>query len=242
MRPSIAIEPGTKEGADLAALAVAEASRAAKPAVDRINALYDAMEGVYAKIDNGEPLTAADRATIAAHVDAENAANRAEALAEIETLQPLAKAGGFELRLGDKRRTVNADLNAAYTENDIAIFRDGQPVASVRSAAAAVDALTKGSNVAVEKTDAGLQVLMPGVAEVTVKDRLDVLAAKPMRGGNKAAGGLFDETVTKQMDIMDMIPAGTDADGRPLHVSHADLIEEAERADFFGDLIASCKE
>lgn len=98
------------------------------------------------------------------------------------------------------------------------------------------------ASAAAEKTDAGLQVLIPGVGEVTIKEKLDLQAAKPMRGGNAAPGGLFDDTKTKQLDIMDMIPAGTDADGNVRHVSHADMIDDADRHDFFGDLIASCKD
>lgn len=92
-----------------------------------------------------------------------------------------------------------------------------------------------------EQTDAGLQVLIPGVGEVTIKQKLDLEASKPMRGGDRPAGGLFDEAKTKQLDIADMIPAGKDAQGNAMHVSHAELIEAADRDDYFGDLIASCR-
>ncbi len=101
-------------------------------------------------------------------------------------------------------------------------------------------ALVEARGGTVQELEASGQANMFGAA--STKEKLDAQAAKPLRGGDAAAGGLFDETVTKQMDIADLIPAGKDADGNDLHVSHAQLIEDADRDDFFGDLIASCKE
>lgn len=50
------------------------------------------------------------------------------------------------------------------------------------------------------------QGLIPGVSPVTDRDRLGVLADKPLRGGNAAppAGGLFDPGATQQPDMMDL--------------------------------------
>lgn len=47
------------------------------------------------------------------------------------------------------------------------------------------------------------QTLIPGVAPVTDRDRLQVQADKPLRGGNAPppAGGLFDEGATKQQGL-----------------------------------------
>lgn len=56
-----------------------------------------------------------------------------------------------------------------------------------------------------ERTDAGEQTLLGGVAPVSDADRLRARAAKPMRGGDKAAGGLFDETARNQKDIGDFL-------------------------------------
>lgn len=94
-----------------------------------------------------------------------------------------------------------------------------------------------------EDTDAGVQVLIPGVGPVTIKAKLDVAAAKPMRGGDAdpPAGGLFDDEARAQLDIMDALPAGTDAAGKPLLTTHAELAAQADRVDHLADVISSCK-
>ncbi|MCW5697926.1 MAG: hypothetical protein KIS96_14495 [Bauldia sp.] len=43
-------------------------------------------------------------------------------------------------------------------------------------------------------------------------------------------------------DLWDMLPAGTEADGQARHVTHADMLDDAERDGFFADLIKSCKD
>lgn len=92
--------------------------------------------------------------------------------------------------------------------------------------------------------DGKAQTLLPGVAPVTSRQRLDVDAAKPMRGGAAPppAGGLFDDAARGQIDLLDAIPAGTDAEGRPMLTTHAALTEEADRVGLLADVIASCKE
>lgn len=55
-----------------------------------------------------------------------------------------------------------------------------------------------------ERTDQGEQTLVPGVAPVTLRDRLDLLAALPMapRKPQKPCNvGLFDEMARTQMDF-----------------------------------------
>lgn len=88
------------------------------------------------------------------------------------------------------------------------------------------------------------QTLVPGVTPVTTRERLEAEAAKPMRGGNAPLqeGGLFDLESRKQLDMWDAMPAATDADGRTLYTTHADLVDEADRDELFSDLIASCKD
>ncbi len=48
------------------------------------------------------------------------------------------------------------------------------------------------------------QSLIPGVAPVTDKQRLDLAASKPLQGGNAPAGGMFDENALAQTDLMDL--------------------------------------
>lgn len=97
---------------------------------------------------------------------------------------------------------------------------------------------------AAEPTPAGLQVLLPGVPPVTIKMQLDNQAAKPLQGGDAPppAGGLFDDAARAQLDILDALPAGTDAEGKPRLTTHAELTNEADRVDHLADTIASCKE
>ena len=95
-----------------------------------------------------------------------------------------------------------------------------------------------------EATAAGEQTLLGGVAPVTAKDRVQAAAAKPMTGGNAAppAGGLFDEGARQQVDLLDAIAAGQDAEGRLVLTTHADMVAEAERSDLLADVISSCRE
>jgi hypothetical protein len=93
-----------------------------------------------------------------------------------------------------------------------------------------------------EATPAGDQTLLDGVKPVTTRERLEAQAAKPMRGGDAPAGGMFDDTKTKQIDMWDVMPAAKQADGTVSHVTHAELLEDAQRDDMFGDLISSCKD
>lgn len=59
---------------------------------------------------------------------------------------------------------------------------------------------------ATERTTQGEQILVAGVKPITDADRLRQLAAKPMAGGNKPAGGLFDDNARAQADIFDARP------------------------------------
>jgi hypothetical protein len=47
------------------------------------------------------------------------------------------------------------------------------------------------------------QQLIPGVAPVTDRQRAELAAAKPLRGGDAPAGGLFDEAARAQRDFFD---------------------------------------
>ncbi len=53
-----------------------------------------------------------------------------------------------------------------------------------------------------EKGAEGLpQTLLPGVEPSSLKQRLELESNKPMRGGNKPAGGMFDEEAQKQQEL-----------------------------------------
>ncbi len=55
-----------------------------------------------------------------------------------------------------------------------------------------------------ESTEAGRQTLVPGVAPVTLGDRLQLLAAAPMQPRARqrpADHGLFDENARKQIEM-----------------------------------------
>jgi len=62
-----------------------------------------------------------------------------------------------------------------------------------------------------EHTPEGVQTLVPGVAPVTLRERLDVLARKPMTPKRGPALqkpcdiGLFDEAARAQRDLIDQL-------------------------------------
>ncbi len=49
------------------------------------------------------------------------------------------------------------------------------------------------------------QALIPGVAPVSQRQKLEAKAAQPLRGGTKAPGGLFDESRLAQTDMFDAV-------------------------------------
>ena len=72
-----------------------------------------------------------------------------------------------------------------------------------------------------EITPEGVQALVPGVAPVTLHERLDVLASKPMtpkRGPilqKPCDIGLFDEAARNQLDLIDALHATENAHPTP---------------------------
>ena len=65
-----------------------------------------------------------------------------------------------------------------------------------------------------EETDVGEQTLIAGVRPVTIRDRLAVMAASPMRPRRNPTAhqkscvhGLFDEVSRAQIDLVDLITA-----------------------------------
>lgn len=88
-------------------------------------------------------------------------------------------------------------------------------------------------------TAAGEQTLIPGVAPVTERQRLEAAGAKPLAGGNAPAGGLFDTGARAQTDLMDMLPIAQGENGAVI-LRRDQAMAEVERADMFGDLVASC--
>jgi hypothetical protein len=55
-----------------------------------------------------------------------------------------------------------------------------------------------------ERTDQGLQIVAPGIAPVSVKARLEMRSAEPLRGRKAQKPcdiGLFDEVARRQLDL-----------------------------------------
>jgi len=66
--------------------------------------------------------------------------------------------------------------------------------------------------IATEATEAGEQHLVPGIAPITLADRLTVLAAQPMTPKRNPTAtqkpgdiGLFDEAARNQSDLLDWL-------------------------------------
>lgn len=59
------------------------------------------------------------------------------------------------------------------------------------------------------------------------------------RPGDAATDGLEPKA---DLSVWDTMPAARDADGRILHTTHEAMIADADRSEFFGDLIASCRD
>lgn len=162
------------------------------------------------------------------------------------------QAGGNLARIGDRQPAQLLDPVVAGSKlTEPATAEAAEAAAQALEAAggektptrAELEAEGQGNMFGAEDTDAGVQVLIPGVGPVTIKAKLDVAAAKPMRGGDAdpPAGGLFDDAARAQLDIMDALPAGTDAAGKPLLTTHAELAAQADRVDHLADVISSCK-
>lgn len=72
-----------------------------------------------------------------------------------------------------------------------------------------------------EDTPEGRQALVPGVAPVTLRERLDVMARKPMtpkRGPilqKPCDIGLFDEAARNQLDLIDRLRSPENASPTP---------------------------
>jgi predicted kinase len=96
-----------------------------------------------------------------------------------------------------------------------------------------------------EVTAAGEQTLLPGVEAVSDRQRAELQAAKPLRGGDAAppAGGLFDDGARAQVDLLDAIAVSDRADGKGTRfISRDAALEEADRSALHADLIKSCKD
>jgi hypothetical protein len=71
------------------------------------------------------------------------------------------------------------------------------------------------NTIATEGTEAGEQHLVPGVAPVTLSERLAMLAAQPMAPKRNPTTtqkpcdiGLFDEAARNQSDLLDWLSSG----------------------------------
>lgn len=101
---------------------------------------------------------------------------------------------------------------------------------------------------------AGVALIDPAIAggklgePATAEAGESAAAAYAAAGGEAAAksaeppaGGLFDDEARAQLDIMDALPAGTDAAGKPMLTTHAELAAQADRVDHLADVISSCR-
>jgi hypothetical protein len=88
------------------------------------------------------------------------------------------------------------------------------------------------------------QLLIPGVAPVSDRARAELLAGKPLRGGDAAAGGLFDDGARAQGDIFDA-PTQTVAfpreDGSVEFVSRKKFLAP-DGSEAIPDFILGCRE
>jgi len=72
-----------------------------------------------------------------------------------------------------------------------------------------------------ETTPEGTQALVPGVTPVTVRERLDVMARKPMTGKRGPVLqkpcdiGLFNEDARNQLDLIDQLYASENTQPTP---------------------------
>jgi len=72
-----------------------------------------------------------------------------------------------------------------------------------------------------EDTPEGVQILVPDVAPVTLHERLDVMARKPMTGKRGPVLqkpcdiGLFDEAARAQLDLIDRLHASENTQPTP---------------------------
>lgn len=69
---------------------------------------------------------------------------------------------------------------------------------------------------ATERTAQGEQTLIPGVEPVTDRQRVEAEMAKPMRGGDEPAGGLFDADARAQKDLLDVQALMAKREGSPM--------------------------
>lgn len=178
-----------------------------------------------------------------------DALNRAAALMA-DGMKPAKAADGF---LDQVRTLLDRDglsgLLAAPELKPRLVVEPGTPDALAAAEAAAGSRIDRANPVppeshggASEATPAGEQSLFDGIAPVTDKDRIAAEAAKPLRGGDAPAGGPFDETVTKQPDLIDAIAVASRDDGRDVRfVSREQALEEAGKPESYADIVASCK-
>lgn len=81
------------------------------------------------------------------------------------------------------------------------------------------------------------QTLIPGVEPISDKQRAELAASKPLRGGaaEPSAGGLFDEGARAQMDLLDLTPT---EDGRA--VPAAELVADKTREQLIAEVVSRC--
>lgn len=99
-----------------------------------------------------------------------------------------------------------------------------------------------------ERTQAGDQTLIDGVAPITDRDRLQARAAKPLqarpRGSDTEIGGLFDPQDPARFDLFDAVPVGRgfDEDGNEVSVvrTREEIAAELDEDDAFVAEIENC--
>lgn len=154
-----------------------------------------------------------------------------------ETARPLSDTSSGSNEVQAPLMTAQASVGDSNAGRPSKSMKTGDDVAM------GADAQTS-STMSSEKTAAGEQTLIPGVAVVTEKQVMELKAGKPLQGGDAAppAGGLFDDAARQQVDLMDALPLASrdDPTGTRL-VSQADALAEADQLGFSADLVKACK-
>lgn len=151
-----------------------------------------------------------------------------------------AKSTGDQSSPGASTANAADGSSTAGRQSQLANFMEAPPASDIGATAEA-----RNQTFATESTAIGEQSLIPGVAPVSTRDRLELEASRPMRGGNAAppAGGLFDQGARDQADIFDLVPIAASDDGAGFRlVDETTALEEADRLDLFADLTQSCKD
>jgi hypothetical protein len=246
-------EPASPEAGEAAAQALNEVRGTRETSSGNSRIRDSEWSRQYAETDETMAMTARFKAAYAADAEYQRLFNAAKELKEQAADR---KAELFEAedrkreRAYRSDRVVKAEIDEAIAQARKAAsfmsrnYNAAEKAVSERARQIQERVRAEPPDTPTEKTEAGEQALIPGVKPVSTREKLEAEGAKPLKGGDAAPpeGGLFDLEARKQLDIWDVMPAARTPEGKPLYTTHADMTAEAERTEFFSDLIKSCKE